>query len=76
MPTTVPGTAKFSIAMNSKARLPAKRWRSSRYATANPNAAVRGAAVNAIISVVENELQAPPVQKSLPFSTAMPNAVA
>ena len=25
MPTTVPGTAKFSIAMNSNARLPAKR---------------------------------------------------
>ena len=71
MPITVPGMAKLSSVPNSKARLPAKFWRDSSQAVSRPMAAVSGAAIVAMISVVLSDGQAAPVKCSprCPIST-------
>ena len=71
----MPGIAKESIVPNSKARLPAKSWRTSSQAVRRPMAAVSGAETSAIQIVVQNEDQAEPRQCRPCSVQAMPKAL-
>ena len=62
MPTTVPGTAKTSIEVNSMSRLPGKRLRTTRKAMIMPKMPARGVASRE--SVTELRSGAPPSEKT------------